>query len=80
MKKINTTDTTSKIELNSINILIESIIDELIENNLLDRNSFNNRVNSKLENSMYVSAILDIKNNIDSTPNEFLNINVIGES
>jgi hypothetical protein len=80
MKKINTTDTTSKIELNSINILIESIIDELIENNLLDRNSFNNRVNSKLENSMYVSAILDIKNNIDSNPKEFLNINVIGES
>jgi hypothetical protein len=80
MKKINTTDTTSKIELNSINILIESIIDELIENNLLDRNSFNNRVNSKLENSVYVSAILDIKNNIDSTPKEFLNINVIGES
>jgi hypothetical protein len=80
MKKINTTDTASKIELNSINILIESIIDELIENNLLDRNSFNKRVNSKLENSMYVGAILDIKNNIDSTSKEFLNINVIGES
>jgi hypothetical protein len=70
MKKINTTDTASKIELNSINILIESIIDELIENNLLDRNSFNKRVNSKLENSMYVGAILDIKNNIDSTSKE----------
>jgi hypothetical protein len=80
MKKINTTDTASKIELNSINILIESIIDELIENNLLDRNSFNKRVNSKLENSMYVGAILDIKNNIDYTSKEFLNINVIGES
>jgi hypothetical protein len=80
MKTINTTNTISEIELNSMKILIECIIDELISNGSMDSYSFNKRVESEVENSMYVNTIMDIQNTINSSPHHFLNTNTIGES
>jgi hypothetical protein len=80
MKTINTTNTISEIELNSMKILIECIIDELISNGSMDRYSFNKRVESEVENSMYVNTIMDIRNTINTSQRHFLNTNTIGES
>jgi hypothetical protein len=80
MKTINTTNTISEIELNSMKILIDCIIDELISNGSMDRYSFNKRVESEVENSMYVNTIMDIQNTINSSSRHFLNTNTIGES
>lgn len=73
-------DSSFSTEQRAFKILFDSLVDELESNNLIDRKSLNKRVKDRLENTLYVNALYKLREEIDTTPREFLNTDVIGQT
>jgi hypothetical protein len=73
-------DANTNIEQKAFKILFDSLVEELESNNLISRSSLNKRVKASLENTLYVNALYKLREEIDTTPREFLNTDVIGKS
>lgn len=73
-------DSTVFSEQKAFKILFDSLVDELESNNLINRTSLNKRVEARLENTLYVNALYKLRDEIDTTPREFLNTDVIGQT
>jgi hypothetical protein len=64
----------------ALKILVECLIEELSDNDLINKTSLNTRINERVKNIIYVDFIQQIQKNVNSTPKSFLNTNIIGDS
>jgi hypothetical protein len=64
----------------ALKILVECLIEELSDNDLINKTSLNTRINERVKNIIYTDFIQQIQKNVNSTPKSFLNTNIIGDS
>jgi hypothetical protein len=64
----------------ALKILVECLIEELSDNDLINKTSLNTRINERVKNIIYVDFIQQIQKNVNTTPKSFLNTNIIGDS
>jgi hypothetical protein len=64
----------------ALKILVECLIEELSDNDLINKTSLNTRINERVKNTIYVDFIQQIQKNVNTVPKSFLNTNIIGDS
>jgi hypothetical protein len=64
----------------ALKILVECLIEELSDNDLINKTSLNTRINERVKNIIYVDFIQQIQKNVNTVPKSFLNTNIIGDS
>jgi len=64
----------------ALKILVECLIEELSDNDLINKTSLNTRINERVKNIIYVDFIQQTQKNVNTVPKSFLNTNIIGDS